>query len=521
MNNSVNLIAFGTFGNPNGFTQTFFAGNPNVSKNVKTFDIRGAILIYPNSTLYSIRKEHKNGYNMIAYSIYTYAQEPTSTRGGSFIGSSILFVDKIAEENIIINNLNEFHNNLTNKNVQDDVIMVNHSENFDVKNCKPVDFDKVNFHLREIDYLNFAQTTNKVLIVSCYTTPNELKDFFKKSIDLLNVYDTIYFSQNREVIEFSLGKGIFKVVDEKGFQNEIQKLAEERLRKIEASIDNFRREKQKLEDDRKRIFDEYKKQIEHNEKQHQENKRKIEESKNELNSINQKYEAYSKKIDESINRLKVSDKLDSVLQIHNENKRNFIDSINRKVPPDFLNSIPKPNTKTDLTTSPQPLQAKGFYEDNYDQEKQSKGKRGIDVFIVTTLALLLLWIGTLVYFLIFNKPEKETVYTNEQQETTTKAENIPSESTSIQELNPKPNGELSENDYRLVAKKIKYNTSVSEVVEIIFNNNPTDIKSHYGTQKEIYSKQLIYQNQNCFEDKNGIFYFAKDTLKHIPSYKSQ
>ena len=138
---NISLIAFGTFGNPNGFTQTFFSGNP--VKGIKAFDIRGSILVYPKSKLYSIRKEYKDGYNMIAYAIYTYAQEPTSARGGSFIGSSIMFVGKIAEENIIIQNLNEFHQNLIQKNVKDDTIIVNHSDKFDVKECKPKDFDKI------------------------------------------------------------------------------------------------------------------------------------------------------------------------------------------------------------------------------------------------------------------------------------------------------------------------------------------------------------------------------------------
>ena len=116
---SVNLIAFGTFGNPNGFTQTFFAGTP---VEIKTLDIRGAVLIYPNSKLYSLRKEYKDGSYIITYTIYTYAKEPTSAREGSFIGSSIMFTDEIAEENITVRCLNEFHSNLISRNVQNDTL---------------------------------------------------------------------------------------------------------------------------------------------------------------------------------------------------------------------------------------------------------------------------------------------------------------------------------------------------------------------------------------------------------------
>lgn len=521
MNNNYFISAFGTFGNPNGFRQSYwFTNDRNIVNNIKTFDLNtNAIKLFPKSKVYAIRKDYANGRNLIAYSVYSYAKEQNSDRSGTFIGSSILFIDQISEENITLNCLNDFHNNLKNKNVQNDTITVNHSDKLSVSN--PKDFDKISFHLREIDNLNFVQNSNKQLVVYCETNPSKLQTLFNKAIDLLNVYDTIYFTQSNEVAEFVHQKNIFHLVQENGFTTEIQKLAEERLQKIQNSLDEFAREKQKLDEDRKRLIDEYKKQIEQNERQHQENSRKINESKNEISNINQKYEVYSKKIDESITRLKGGEKLDNVRRLHNENKRIFIDSINRQEKPNFLNSISKPNTRTDLQTAPKPVQTGHYYDNDEESYHRSRRKQGINIFKVASLVLLLLWIGTLVYFLFFNEPEIETVYTNEQQETTTKAENTPSESTSIQELNPKSNGELNENDYRLVAKKIKYNTDVNEVVEIIFNNNPTDIKSHYDTQKEIYSKQLIEKNKDCFEDKNGVFYFVKDTLRHIPSYKKQ
>ena len=134
MNQHINLIAFGTFGNPNGFKQSFFVfSDENIARNVKTFDLKtDAITLFPNSKIYAIRKELANGSNAIAYSIYTFAKERSSDRGGTFIGSSILFLNKIAEENITINCLNEFHNSLVAKNVQNDIIDVEHSDNFNI-----------------------------------------------------------------------------------------------------------------------------------------------------------------------------------------------------------------------------------------------------------------------------------------------------------------------------------------------------------------------------------------------------
>lgn len=511
---NVNLIAFGTFGNPNGFTQTFFAGNP--IKDIKTFDIRGSILIYPQSKLYSIRKEYKNRQNIISYAVYTYAKEPTSAREGSFIGSSLLFIDKIAEENITIQNLNEFHQNLIAKNVQNDTITVNHSNNFDVKECKPIDFDKIGFNVKNIEDLNFIQSSNKNLAVLCRTNDNILQSFFQKSIDLLNIYDTIYFTDSKEVAEFVRQKGIFTAVDEKGFEQEIQKLHDERKRKIANSISDFEKEIQRLNDDKIKTLNEFKEQIEHNEKLHQENDRKIKESKNELEEVKKIYNDFSDKIRNLTNQLKSGKKLDDIKRLYNENKRIFINSVNQIKRPNFVNNIQKPKANTGLRTEQQPIQTGHF--DQYNDERYHRRKsKGIDVFKVATLVLLLLWIGTMVYFLVFKEPKKETVYVEKPQQEQATTEQSTNEN--IQELNPKPNSELNENDYRNVAKKVTYNTNVDEVVETIFKLNPTDIKSSYDEQREVYSKQLIEANKDCFEDKNGVFYFVKDTLRHIPSYK--
>ena len=70
-----------------------------------------------------LRKEYAGGFNTIAYAVYSYAKEQNSDRSGTFIGSGILFIDKIAEESIVVDQLNEFQENLISKNVQNDVGM--------------------------------------------------------------------------------------------------------------------------------------------------------------------------------------------------------------------------------------------------------------------------------------------------------------------------------------------------------------------------------------------------------------
>jgi hypothetical protein len=95
----------------------------------------------------------------------------------------------------------------------------------------------------------------------------------------------------------------------------------------------------------------------------------------------------------------------------------------------------------------------------------------------------------------------------------------PIETIEFGALSPKPNNELNENDYRIVAKNITYKSKIEDVVKVIFDENPTGIKSNYAGQMEAYSKHLLELYKECFEKKEGIIYFSKDTIRHIPSFK--
>lgn len=523
MNNNINLIAFGTFGNPNGFSQTFFGENINqhLARAVKTFDLNtNAIKLFPNSKVFGIRKEYAIGNNIVSYSAYSFAKEQNSERSGTFIGSTILFNNKIADENITINLLNEFQESLISKNVQNDVIIVNHSDKLSVS--KPQDFDKAEYHLKPIEDLNF-QSTNKTLVVFCDTNPNKLQSFFKKSIDLLNMYDTIYFTQSKEVAEFVVQKGIFELIqqvgNEKQFEQKLEALYEERKRKVATSISEFEKEVQCLEEDKTKTLSNFKEQIEQTEKLHQENEKKITESKNELEQVKQIYDDFSSKIKDLANQLKSGKRLDDVKKLYNENRRIFIDSVNQIKRPNFVSNIKKPKASTGLRPQSQSDQFRA-YDDFGDEKKYHHKKSKIDVFKVSTFLLALLWIGTLSYFLVFKSektPEVEnTEIVHEPPAPQTQQQSV---SAPVQELNPKPNTELNENDFRNVAKKLTYSAKVDAVVKLIFDKNPTDIKSNYLGQEEIYSKRIIDLNRNCFEEKDGVYYFVKDTLKHIPSYK--
>lgn len=529
MANSINLIAFGTFGNPNGFKQTFFVGSKELAKSVKNFDLNtNAIKLFANSKVYAIRKEYAIGFNTIAYSVYSYAREQNSDRSGTFIGSSILYTNKIAKEHITIAQLNEFHNQLVNKNVSNDTISVNHSDKFSV--VKPKDFDKIEFHLREIENLNFRQNTDNFLVVFCNINDKNLNQFFEKSIDLLNVYDTIYFTDSQEVAEFVHQKGIFKLIQNVGekrdFEREINNLIEERKRKREQSISEFKEEVQRISKDKNLTIQEFKNQIDQSERIHLENERKLKESKEDINKIGQFYDDFLNKTNGLINQLNHNNgKLEEVKQIHNSNKMLFNNGISDLKRPNYTTTIAKPKPKGNLHTEHQRqvFEHRKGHKRREERDEFEEEDFKIDIYKVATLVLAFLLIITWVYFLFFksNSVDKTEVFQNNEQVNPVpqEQEEKPVEISKIEDLNPKSNSVLNENDLRIVAKNLKPNMKLEDVVKVIFTKNPTEISSVYSGQEAIYLKHLLELNKQCFEEKEGIYYFAKDTLRQIPSYK--
>ena len=231
MTSNVNLIAFGTFGSPNGFRQSFFSGNKEIEKSIRTFDLNSnAIKVVSNSKLYSIRKEINNHIKGISYSLYTYAKEQNSERGGTFIGSSLLFTNEICKEGLTVSILNDFHDKILVKNVHDNIIIVNHSDKLSVS--KPKDFDKIEFDLRPIEFLDSTFNQNNYLVVYTELKIEKLQVLFNKALTLLGNYSTIYFTDNNEIAEFVYQKGLYKLLKVDGFDQEIANIEYEKQQKI-------------------------------------------------------------------------------------------------------------------------------------------------------------------------------------------------------------------------------------------------------------------------------------------------
>ncbi|MDN3692095.1 hypothetical protein QWZ06_07400 [Chryseobacterium tructae] len=394
MDNTYFFSAFGTFGNPNGFRQTFFLGGTKaIAQEMRTFDLKtDAIQLFPQSSIYSIRKDYAGGCNLISYSVYTFAKEQTSDRGGTFIGSSLIFVNKISSEGLIINALNDFQNSLEKNNLSGGTITVNHSDQFSIQ--KPKDFDKIGFNIREVEELNFAQSSNKYLVVYCETNPAQLQKFFNKALDLLNVYDTIYFTQSHEIGEFVKQKDIFKIIDADGFKKELDLLEEERLRILQSTISDLEKEREGLKEEKTQLLEDLNRQISQNEKRHQENESKISESKNGIQVITKEYDQYSGKIEEVIHLLTSNGKVEAAKKRHQENKRSFADIIRQNKNIESLSSLSSAQGRVQGAKENQPYAngLSGFHSSGRPREKEFR----LDGFKVATLVLSLVLIGALI-----------------------------------------------------------------------------------------------------------------------------
>jgi hypothetical protein len=508
---NVYVYAFATFGHPSDFQQACILPVKNkLPHKIKLFELTHAIKVFPNSKLHSIRFEKINGKIYISYSIYTYTKELLSDRDGTFIGSSILFSNEMPDESLAIENLIQFHNILTSKNVKDDRLLINHLKDFTLPKSIFEDFNKKDFNVTKLDSKLELSNSNSSLVV--WSNDNNLGLNYKKAIQLFEKYDTIYFTESKEIAEFARSRGIYKTIDETGFETEINNLIEEKKRKREQSISEFEREVQIINDDKTRTIQEFKNQIEQSERTHLENERKLKESKEDINKIGNFYDDFLNKTKGLINQLRYNNgKLEEVKQIHNSNKILFNNGISDLKRPNYTTTISKPKPKGNLHTEHQrqEFEHRSGHRRREEREEVEEKAYKINIFKVATLVLSFLLIVTWVYFLFFKSNTE-----NETEEIKS-----PIETIEFGALSPKPNNELNENDYRIVAKNITYKSKIEDVVKVIFDENPTEIKSNYAGQMEAYSKHLLELNKECFEKKEGIIYFSKDTIRHIPSFK--
>lgn len=518
--------AFGTFGNPNGFRQSYFlGGNAEVAKNIKTFDLTtDAVKLFPGSKIYGIRIEPAGSSHLISYTVYTFAKEQNSQRGGTFIGSSLIFLDKIAPEGLTINVLDEFHQHLEKHNVVDGTIGINHSDKFSID--KPKDYDKIGFNARDVESPGMTQSGNNYLMVYTESGSSKWPSLFSKAIALLSTYDMIYFTESREVAEFVQQKGIFKIVDVNGFEREIQKSDEEKSRLINSCIQDLEKEKENLQGDKKTLIDEVERQIAQNERRHQENEKKISDSKAGITVINNEFHQYALKIDDLISTLRSDKKVETVRKQHLESRKIFADKIRLSRDIGMVSSMGSSYPSQQESSRPK---LKNSLEDfSMGNSSYNKKKTGLNGYKIAFWSLLLLITAGVASCLVFLDKGKmlgfsgeETVAAVESNHADTIAEDHIAAESSIAipatNLNPFPNEELNENDWRLVSKKAPFGMKIDSLTSVIYKENPLTVKDFYKHQKKEYKAHLYTLNQQSF-GINGQDTVLTDTLKRIPNY---
>lgn len=510
---NINVFGYATFGTPNGFTQSCIYGNKNLEKALKTFDLKtDAIqLLSPNDRIYSIRKEGITDKFLISYSVYTYAKEKNSNRTGTFIGTSLIFSDEIADENLILNSLHQIHQKLKNNNVSNNVLNINHSKEFNLTNVFDQDFEKIEYNSRKISFIDWESSDKKLVIFTNKLDNNSIQNLFKKALEILPKYDTLFFIDSKEIAEFVSQKRLFRLIDVNILEEEIQNFQTEIKQQVLNTIAKFKKQSKKIEDDGRNEYENLKKQIEQDKKTHFENGNKIEKADKNLTALNSLYANFLRKFNEFISALESGKQLGEVSNSIKQIEKEFYDEKKKLDYPTQISSL-----NNNRNTGSFPLQRPYSEFSHQTEEKQSKNT----VFLIISFVLNLLLIGALVFFTMFYEKEKKQEVIPDvspvHQETVV---NEASDNDNIwkSKLNPLPNKmALNAENRNLDLNKLTDSTThVEEIVDLIFEKNKI-IKDVYLFQKKDYVDDLIKENPNAFDSKKVLK--RKDSLLKIPFY---
>ncbi|MBS9768689.1 MAG: hypothetical protein KGV44_14295 [Flavobacteriaceae bacterium] len=518
------LGVFGTFGNPHGSTQTFYnQEHRKIGLPIKTFDIiTSAIQLYPQTSMYLFRKEKVKDIPVISYAIYSYAQEKGSTRGGTYVGSSIVSLDALLEEKQVLSFLNKFHQSLINnpKNILNGNIEIKHSDEYTIDNF--YNFENLKILPKKCADINF-NVRNKSLLVHCRLS--KLQDFFSLSSELFNLYDAVYFTENKKIVENVEQKGLFDIIDEKGFNNLLNLATKERVKQCEnikkqtslwsKSITDKVNENKEIVKNNKQIHQQNEISISKMEKETQQTATLVTKNFEEINDLVRQLQttpvpSYSK-IEEIKNRI--------------EQKRQSLDNELRAIkglPQIARTSKPKPvhiptprfeieeEVKTTNSNPTIPTEVA------YRKPKENKKKLILLGIAIATLLVVFLSImgGIYCYKLCFGNDKKQTI----NKETVFENSHKNTKCTKCCAKNKlSANNVLNENDCNNVTSQLKLNMSISEVVNVIYDKNPTDISKPFKDEKTEYSKLLYQKNEDCFEVQDNDTILIDTKLKKIPS----
>lgn len=516
---NINVFGYATFGTPNGFTQSCIYGNQGLEKVLKTFDLKtNAIqLLSPNDRIYSIRKESLQNTVIVSYSVYTYAKEKSSNRSGTFIGTSLVFTNEIIPENSVLTALHDIHQKLKNNNVSQNILNINHSKDFNIQNIFSKDFEKLEHQTAKLNFPDWENSGKNLVIFTSKFENSEIQNLFKKSLQVLSKYDTLFFIDSKEIADFVSQKRLFRLIDVTGLDQEIQSLQEEKKQNALNILRNFKNQKEKITEEGKKESENLKRQIDKNTERHRENSANIEKSKNSLTALQQLYQKHSEEYDVIIAGLESGKQLGEINQSFEQCERKFKEEKKRLSTTVEISSLTGHKPVNSVTPYMNPYRHRFDDEDPETTEKSSK--TGILTIISVILNILL--IGAVVYLFILNDPTEKKVAVTEIAGSFDEEKPVVEKDTIIiqNQLNPLPNSfAKDEKNKILVLDQLTDNiTNIDQAVEIIFEKNEI-IRKYYRFQKEDYGLLLFRENPDAF-DSNKLL-VKKSFLQKIPSYSS-
>lgn len=470
MNEQIGLGAFGTFGEPFGYQQVFFFTTALHG----TLDLNtNAIEIYPGSELYAVKREMADGVSSVCYCLYSYAKEPNSNRGGTFIGTCVVVNNGYLKGEAIYSLLKELHTDVVSnpKNIVDHTLQVQKAAQLVV--TEPASFNRIKTTISSINAAKAVpiDTQSKFLIQAPADRDriNPVVAFFDTATIYFTHTDTLYFTADERIVAYATEKGIIPVVKWDTFQD-------------------------------------YKKQII---QQHKEAAKKAEvikkEERNQLASKNVKIPVKStiNKSAPSFGLLEPWTNVDGsmskeafyqMVQNHNNLLTEYL-----KLSQQQVATLPVAGTNSSHSSEtrikPRPL---------------IKRKH----LMLTIIVLFVLLIATSILLLI-RPASNETVVTN-----TPIADSVAVQSTIVPpSLSPASNTELVKADVvKLVKDSIK-GKKLAVIVDLLFIRNPRNIGEVYVGQKEAYAASLLHINENCFTKDSTESVCRCDTLNHIPAFK--
>lgn len=522
MAKNISLSIFGTFGNPNGFTQTV-AGEIN---NIKKYDLNPTAIQLFKSTaeMYALRKETVGSIPVISFMKYSYASEQGSSRGGTFVGASVINGNGTASIAFVVSVLNELHKNLisSSANLKDGVIMVKHSDEFVIK-----DPDATNLHVdaTNISDIDFTEK-NKNSVV--FTDLKNIHHTFSNGIDLLNEYDTIYFTNDKEVAAYVQKKGLYELIQEVGdikqFTEKLQEVESQKISRQKEVGERVLKEIDILTKEKNSFVKNHQENIDKNKEIHRKNAEKIADAERNLGTYRISFDQQATRLKELHNKLisrnlKQSERTLIEKEI-NDLKASFDREKRSFSKPARLDSFSEPvRTTSGISQKRFSDTWNDHDEDRYKRKGKSNGFSPKELLLIFGFVALLGIGGFTVWYFFFKSESVSVSQDMEDYSNVTNETSSSEESATAIKLIPEPTGVLSIDDTRKTVDKQfpsdKLPMPVDSVVYRIFKANPSHIgKPYFGKEME-YAEFLIQQNPNQFDENKNMIH--NENLQ-IPSY---